>query len=265
MPAKPLSEEQLDDAKRLSAIFVRKKKKDSDLTQESLAHACGWKTQGTVNQYLNGKIPLNLPALLKFSQALKVAPSEISPTLSNQLTIGDPTQASVQAGGDSRALLFFDTLKSDAVESDLFGGSHVVITNATASMGAGLPQVDHEQAVSFIQVAKSWVHGNLPANTSVDKLAILTAYGDSMSPTFSDGDLLLVDRGVKEIKLDAVYVISRDNELFIKRVRRRVQDGAVIIKSDNPLYGTGDIIENGEREQLEILGRVVWAWSGKKL
>lgn len=141
----------------------------------------------------------------------------------------------------------------------------VVVTNAIASMGLGHPQPEYDQVVDTIRLTRSWVHGSLPKLTSAENLAILTAYGDSMSPTFSDGDLLLVDRGVNQIKLDAVYVIARDGELFVKRVRRRLQDGAVIIKSDNPLFGPDDIIENGERAQLDVLGRVVWAWSGKRL
>lgn len=85
-----------------------------------------------------------------------------------------------------------------------------------------------------------------------------------MAPTFSDGDLLLIDRGVSEIRLDAVYVLALNNELYIKRVQRRITDGAVIIKSDNPLYDPV-VVENGERQNLEVLGRVVWAWNGKRL
>lgn len=141
----------------------------------------------------------------------------------------------------------------------------IAITNASASMGFGFPQPEYDQVVDTIRITKSWIHTTLPKITSIDNLAVLTAYGDSMAPTFADGDLLLVDRGVKTIKLDAVYVIAREGELFVKRVRRRIQDGAIVIKSDNPLFGPDDTLENGERESLNVLGRVVWAWSGKKL
>ncbi|VFR81041.1 prophage MuSo1, transcriptional regulator, Cro/CI family [plant metagenome] len=85
-----------------------------------------------------------------------------------------------------------------------------------------------------------------------------------MAPTFADGDQLLVDRGVREINVDAVFVLSRYNELFIKRVQRRLKDGAIVIKADNPLFEP-ETIENGERDALDVLGRVVWVWRGAKL
>ncbi|MGA4815943.1 S24 family peptidase [Pseudomonas aeruginosa] len=54
-----------------------------------------------------------------------------------------------------------------------------------------------------------------------DNLALITGYGDSMQPTFSDGDILLVDTGITEIKIDAVYVMALKDELYIKRMQRR--------------------------------------------
>lgn len=85
MPAQPLSTEQKNDAQRLKTAWNAFKKSRIDASQEKLAAECGWKTQGTVSQYILGKIPLNLPALIKFSKALEVKPEEISPTLAAQL------------------------------------------------------------------------------------------------------------------------------------------------------------------------------------
>lgn len=140
----------------------------------------------------------------------------------------------------------------------------VRISNASASMGLGIPTIDNEQSITSMQLTRSWINGHIKKITSVDDLAILTAYGDSMTPTFNDGDLLLVDRGIHHIDVDGVFVLQRRDELFVKRLQRRYKDGAIIIKSDNPLFGE-EIVENGEREHLEVLGRVLWAWAGKKL
>lgn len=84
MPAKPLTAEQQQDAQRLRHALANAQADDPSLTQEKLAHLCGWKTQGTVNQYLNGRIPLNLGSLHKFADVLKVRPDEISPELTKQ-------------------------------------------------------------------------------------------------------------------------------------------------------------------------------------
>lgn len=53
------------------------KKEELGLTQENAAEQMGFKTQGAVNQYLNGKIPLNTDAVLKFAMLLGVKAGEI--------------------------------------------------------------------------------------------------------------------------------------------------------------------------------------------
>ncbi|MAZ40449.1 MAG: hypothetical protein CMG91_04890 [Marinobacter sp.] len=78
-----LSEEQIADARRLKSLWEREFK--GKISQEEAAHLCGWRTQGAFNQYLNAKIPLGLPALLKISEALGVSPEEISPRLAAKL------------------------------------------------------------------------------------------------------------------------------------------------------------------------------------
>lgn len=87
MPAKPLTPEQLEDAARLKAIFEEKKKTQPSLTQAALADACGWNTQGTVSQYLNGKIPLNVTAAARLAMALGVQIAEFSPSLSKEVLL----------------------------------------------------------------------------------------------------------------------------------------------------------------------------------
>jgi len=83
-----------------------------------------------------------------------------------------------------------------------------------------------------------------------------------MHPTFNDGDLLLVDTGVKAVDIDGVFVLRTNGRLYIKRVRQRL-DGAFEVKSDNPLAGTPEELTG--KTKVDVLGRVVWAWNGKKL
>lgn len=139
----------------------------------------------------------------------------------------------------------------------------VPVFNATGSMGPGMPQPEHETVIGGMQLSERWVSRHLPAVSNLSNLAVISAIGDSMSPTFSDGDILLVDRGVFELKTDAVYVLAKNDELFIKRVHRRL-GGGVVIRSDNPLHGE-EQIDDPERVNLQVLGRVVWAWNGRRL
>jgi phage repressor protein C with HTH and peptisase S24 domain len=138
----------------------------------------------------------------------------------------------------------------------------VPLMNAKASMGNGNTAPDEEVVIDVLRLSKSWMHNNLPTITSITNIAFIHAIGDSMTPTFNDGDILLVDVGIKEVKSDAIYVLEALDRLFIKRVRQRL-DGQYEISSDNPNVKTVDIL-NGDN-QVSIRGRVVWLWNGKRL
>lgn len=142
-------------------------------------------------------------------------------------------------------------------------GLMVPVFDAPASMGAGFFAPDHDVIVGGIHLNENWVRQHLGTISSPKNLAVIPAYGDSMATTFSDGDLLLVDRGVSDVRIDAVYVLGLAGELFVKRLQRR-PDGSLLMISDNKAYEPYKIA-NGERDQFAVLGRVVWAWNGKKL
>lgn len=72
---------ELNASERLAQQNLRRiwdaKKGELGLTQESAAEKMGFSTQGAVGHYLNGHIPLNTDAVIKFSRLLKVKPTEI--------------------------------------------------------------------------------------------------------------------------------------------------------------------------------------------
>lgn len=140
----------------------------------------------------------------------------------------------------------------------------VPVFDAIGSMGMGRALPEYDTVIDHMRLSQDWVRHNLPTITSPANLAVLSAYGDSMAPTFADGDILLVDRGINEVKIDAVYVLALNDELFIKRVQRRITDGAIIIRSDNPLYEPVTISPQ-EKDSLCVRGRVLWAWNGRKM
>lgn len=138
----------------------------------------------------------------------------------------------------------------------------IPVLDVIGSMGSGVVLPEHEEAVERMTVTGAWLRRNVTA-TSPGNLSLITGYGDSMEGTFSDGDLLLVDCGINEIKIDAVYVLGLNDELYIKRLQRR-PDGSVLMISDNKKYEPY-LIQNGEREKFRVLGRVVLAWNAKKM
>ena len=243
----------LEEAAKLRAIYERVNSGQKKLSQLAFGQQFDIGTQGMVWQSLNGKSALNIDAALKFARGLQCEVADFSPRLAASLTSSPASPQLVHEIREPDARPWIDR---DTVTVQVF--------DARASMGAGFRQPEHDTVVDTLRLARGWVRAHLPALSSSKNLAVLSAYGDSMAPTFADGDVLLVDRGVQDIRLDAVYVLALNNELYIKRIQRRITDGAVIIKSDNPLYDPV-VVDNGEREQLRVLGRVVWAWNGRRL
>lgn len=136
-----------------------------------------------------------------------------------------------------------------------------LLANA-GSMGPGT-DVEHDDVIiGALRLSSEWVQKRIRP-TSLEALSFIHAYGDSMSPTFEDGDILLVDTGRRDPSMaDGVYVLGTHKRVFIKRVSERF-DGSRMVSSDNKNVPLVQEL-NGDNE-IEVLGRVVWAWNGRKL
>lgn len=132
--------------------------------------------------------------------------------------------------------------------------------DTAGSMGRGIQRQETDNVIDHIRIDRTYLK-SLVSFSLAENLALITGYGDSMKPTFSDGDIMLVDRGVTEVKLDAVYVLARNDEIFIKRLQRR-SDGSYRMISDNKAYDPEDV---SDLERFEVLGRVIYVWAGSKL
>ncbi|WP_199016577.1 helix-turn-helix domain-containing protein [Shimwellia pseudoproteus] len=95
MRKKTLDAAEADAAQRLRNIW-NEKKITLRLTQDKAADALGFSTQATVSQYLNGNIPLNTEATLKFAALLGVKPEDIRPDLAELMNYVRQTGTHVQ-------------------------------------------------------------------------------------------------------------------------------------------------------------------------
>lgn len=160
--------------------------------------------------------------------------------------------------GNKRGYSSAPVAKTADASSDI----SVPLLSNIGSMGGGAELLDGDLVIGALTVQRSWVSKNLQNLTSPENLRFIHGYGDSMKPTFSDGDVLLIDSGVRTPTIDGVYVLEVNKQLYIKRVSRRF-DGHHEISSDNPLVKTVEVL-NGDH-LVEIKGRVVWAWRGERL
>lgn len=127
-----------------------------------------------------------------------------------------------------------------------------------ASAGHGAV-VHSEQVVDHLAFREEWVRNAL--GVSQKDLALITVKGDSMEPTLSNEDLILVDMRSQSIGDNSIYVLRNDGQLLVKRVQRKL-DGTLVIKSDNAAYDP-EVVDSKHAAKLRVLGRVVWA--GRRL
>jgi phage repressor protein C with HTH and peptisase S24 domain len=89
------------------------------------------------------------------------------------------------------------------------------------------------------------------------KLSLIRVEGDSMAPTLSAGDDILVDLadGPDQLR-DGIYVLRVDDALLVKRLAIHPVGRRVTVQSDNPAYG--DLPDCG-LDEITCIGRVIWA------
>lgn len=89
------------------------------------------------------------------------------------------------------------------------------------------------------------------------KYSVINARGDSMQPYIQNKDLLIVEhREGEQIYDNCVYVFCYDDQIFVKRLIRNVDE--IIVKSDNPdpMYRPR-YIEKDDMNNLIIIGQIV--------
>ena len=85
--------------------------------------------------------------------------------------------------------------------------------------------------------------------------SIINATGNSMSPTIEDGDKLIIEHwSGEQIQDDKVYVFCYNNEFFVKRLSKNIDE--IIIKSDNPEFRTRTINQKAFSD-LILIGKVI--------
>lgn len=93
------------------------------------------------------------------------------------------------------------------------------------------------------------------------RVSIIRVDGESMAPTLSDGDDIMVDHDDDATRLrDGVYVLRLDGVLMVKRIAMGPLRGRFSVVSDNLHYPDWTDIDPA---LVDIVGRVVW--TGRRL
>lgn len=121
------------------------------------------------------------------------------------------------------------------------------------SCGTGTAVLD-EPEITPIKLGTQMIQSILKISHP-ENLKTFKASGDSMETVIEDGDILLVDTGRTDYHNGGIFLLTINNDWFIKRLRLRVT-GELDIISDNSKYPT-ETLKPDTNVEVIIRGRVV--------
>lgn len=259
----PLADWQEADAERLRVIYKRRVQESKargdipTLNQAEVGERCGWNSpQSAFSQYANGKVALNLDALVKLAAALDFRLEEVSPTLANGIVRALDESPSAPRPADAVAASVPLPVGGEK-DTDL-DSSYSFIPQYTAMAAAGTGHDNpHVEIRSTLAFKKEWLKakGVQPKN-----LRVIYASGESMWPTISHQDVLLVDSSQVEPIDNGVFVIESINDgTMVKRLVKAAFD-MWLLRSDNADKASFEdrTFRRSEQNEHQIVGRVIW-------
>lgn len=152
------------------------------------------------------------------------------------------------------------------IEHVMIDGSdyaHIPLHDAELAAGDGADNAC-EHVVDHLAFRRDWLQreGITPSNACLARVR-----GDSMMPTISPGDVVLIDTSKREPPLRSpinagvrhrapIFALRGADGAQVKRLLRPAPDQLMII-SDNPDY-LPQLGKLTERAETEIIGKVVW-------
>lgn len=110
--------------------------------------------------------------------------------------------------------------------------------------------LDEMDSDSYFHIASDM----LPSYIDTDNLIAYRQKGESMAPLFQDGDLLLINKLDKEVKINSSFLLEIDGYSGVKQVSINDFSNEYIINSLNPNYHTIYV----KQDKAKIIGRVIW-------
>ena len=117
---------------------------------------------------------------------------------------------------------------------------------------------DAEHQFEGVLFGTAWLRTHLDCEPR--HLAAFEAPGGAMEPAVGRGDLLLINTDDTDIRSLDLHLIEADGELMVRRLERTLA-GGVVVRTDSR-RDPPQVIAQGERETLRIVGRVVWRGTG---
>lgn len=248
---------EVEECNKLKAIFEKRKAeahaRGERLTQSDVGEACGWASgQSVVNQYMSGKLALNLDALMRLAKVLRFTPEEVSPRLATAINqIAKLAKAAQDAPdhevslGNGMSIQFepdskwFENRNIEGEKLHVKAGQIPVIGKATLGPEGFFEAMDYPVGHG---------EGFLDIFSSDENAYGLRVVGNSMMPRIKNNEFVLIEPGKKYVAGDEVLVTTISGQSMIKEFMYH-RDGQYRFDSVNAEY---DPIYIGESDVASV-------------
>lgn len=244
----------------ITAVRLRERMKEVGETQDGLAESIG-ATQGAISQILTGN-SRNSRLLPRIAQSLAVNLNWLTGATDEKIDMFnragqqiDEDQLAAMASGTAPVDLAKPTqlaVTDGAIGADPTQIAEIDVIDLAFGMGGAYLDSDSVE-VDKMPFPLAWLRQYTSSPPHL--LTMAHGIGDSMEPTISDRDSVLIDRGstsLRDSTGERIWAAVFGGVGVIKRLRP-MPNGTVKIMSDNPLV-SDDVATDGE---LFIIGRVV--------
>lgn len=211
---------------------------ESGKSQADLARYVGV-SKSSVTQWLKGPTKkLAAENLLKAAKFLGVSPQWLQ----------DEFGPMRQARGQGVAVW-------DSPE-DLPDGEFAMVKRKLVNFSGGCgTEIFEEEDGTPLAFSSAWIRKK---GVRSRDLVIVNIQGDSMEPTISEGEVVLVDMADRQVRDGLVYALKYGNDCKVKRLNMRY-DGALVIHSDNASKHPPETVPKEDLEtHIQVFGRVIW-------
>jgi len=122
-----------------------------------------------------------------------------------------------------------------------------------ASAGFGITVPEYEGTENSVLFTRQFLRH---IRATPEACLIIYAKGDSMMPTITDGNEIIVDTSQKQLLNDSISVVNVAGNLLVKRIRYRI-NGDIDLVSDNKDYPV-ETIKPENADQVNIIGQAVF-------
>lgn len=236
MPALPLNQFELAEAAQLKQLFIEwqqaRRSQGLPASQEAAANHLEF-GQSALNQYLNGKIPLNIDVAIKFSKLLGVPISAFSSTLASH---ADDFAAAKDAMAMATAREHDFGIVGKRITIDAQQTEHVPIKKVSLTLRAGVMGFEASQedpCESTIDLPLRFIEEN---DLVPQCLLAISVKGDSMWPLMIEGDVVVINIADTKPINNEFYAVNFDGEAVVKRLVRDGREWYLASMNPDPAY-----------------------------